>query len=63
MQKYRAMALETMKQIHDSGKIPIVCGGTNYYIESLMFEQEVSVLDKSVFLDKVKSLKSLVKSH
>ena len=38
MQKYQALALEIIQDIHSRGKLPIVVGGTNYYIESLLFE-------------------------
>jgi tRNA dimethylallyltransferase len=36
--KYRELALATIKDVHARGKTPVVCGGTNYYIESLLFE-------------------------
>lgn len=38
--KYTAAALKTIKTIHEKGKIPIVVGGTNYYIEALLFNQK-----------------------
>ena len=38
VQKYRKLALDTIKTIHLQGKIPVVCGGTNYYIEAVMFD-------------------------
>lgn len=31
--------MDSIDKIHGEGKIPVVCGGTNYYIESLMFEE------------------------
>lgn len=37
--KYREMALKAIEDIHGRGKVPIVVGGTNYYIESLVYEQ------------------------
>ena len=48
VQKYRELALQSIKEIHSQGRIPVVCGGTNYYIESLMFEQDVCTLDEAV---------------
>ena len=39
--KYVALALKTIEDIHQRGKIPVICGGTNYYIESLMFRDAV----------------------
>ena len=37
VQKYREMALTAISQVHARGNVPIVCGGTNYYIEALLF--------------------------
>jgi tRNA dimethylallyltransferase len=37
VRKYRAKALQAIADVHERGKVPIVCGGTNYYIESLLF--------------------------
>jgi tRNA dimethylallyltransferase len=39
VQKYKQLAIECIDKIHGESKIPVVCGGTNYYIESLMFEE------------------------
>ena len=36
--KYSEMARAAIKDIHSRGKLPVVAGGTNYYIESLLFE-------------------------
>ena len=40
VQQYRAMALASIEQIHERGKVPIVCGGTNYYVEALLFRND-----------------------
>eukprot|EP00347_Sterkiella_histriomuscorum_P023170 403335685 len=37
--KYRELALEAIRDIQSRGKVPIIVGGTNYYIESLVYEQ------------------------
>lgn len=42
VQRYRKMAIDVISDIHSRGKVPIVCGGTNYYIESLLFEETTS---------------------
>ncbi|CDW87769.1 trna mitochondrial [Stylonychia lemnae] len=49
--KYRDMALECIRDIQARGKIPIVVGGTNYYIESLVYEREVEefIYDQNQF--------------
>ena len=39
MNKYLALAIPTIAEIHSRGKLPIVVGGTNYYIEGLLFEK------------------------
>ena len=38
IQNYRHEALKAINDIKSRGKLPIVCGGTNYYIEALLFE-------------------------
>ncbi len=35
---YRAAALPMLRSIADGGKIPVVCGGTGFYINSLLFD-------------------------
>ncbi len=34
--KYVKLASETVKDIHDRGKLPIVCGGTGLFVDSLL---------------------------
>ena len=36
------MAIDTIAEIHSRNKIPVVCGGTNYYIEAIMLEKTPS---------------------
>ena len=40
VQKYREIALRAISDIQSRGNIPIVCGGTNYYIEALLFADD-----------------------
>ncbi|KAF2367224.1 tRNA dimethylallyltransferase [Trinorchestia longiramus] len=35
---FRDRALEVIKQLHGAGKLPVVVGGTHYYIESLLWQ-------------------------
>lgn len=42
VQKYRQRALEAISDVLNRGNVPIVCGGTNYYIESLLFSDDPS---------------------
>ena len=43
--KYLSLALEAIDEIHAKGKLPIVVGGTNYYIEGLLFHKATLALD------------------
>ena len=38
VQKYAQLALACIEDIHSRGKVPVITGGTNYYIEALLFE-------------------------
>ena len=35
---YKKMAEESLSQIFDNGKIPVVCGGTGFYINSILYD-------------------------
>ncbi|KAM3137308.1 hypothetical protein pb186bvf_010488 [Paramecium bursaria] len=37
---FQIVTLNTIDDIHKRGKIPVLVGGTHYYIESILFEQE-----------------------
>ena len=43
--KYLSLALPVIQDIHSRGKTPIVVGGTNYYIEGLLFEKVLSNIE------------------
>lgn len=45
VQKYRELALNKIEEIQARGKLAVVCGGTNYYIESIMFTTLLSSFD------------------
>ena len=47
VQKYREMALKAINEVHARGNVPIVCGGTNYYIESLLFHEDAATATKN----------------
>ena len=38
--KYREMAVEAIERVLGEGKLPIIVGGTNYYIESILFKSK-----------------------
>ena len=37
--EYEAAALKEIERIHGEGKIPIICGGTGYYIDAVLFKR------------------------
>lgn len=45
--KFQATALEIISDLHRRKKIPVIVGGTNYYIESLLWDQLINELEKS----------------
>ena len=53
------MALEVIKEIHGRGKTPIIVGGTNYYIESLLLEK----VDQPAVMNDPSSTPELMKSY
>ena len=58
VQKYVALALKTIDDIHGRGKVPVICGGTNYYIESLMFRDPAEVsFEKIGFDNRIEALR------
>ena len=40
VQKYTCMAVDVIRDVCARGKLPVVVGGTNYYIEGLLFDKE-----------------------
>lgn len=43
--KFKTMALEAMEQIYEKGKIPIICGGTGFYIQALLYDIQFEEMD------------------
>lgn len=44
--RYRELAREAVFDIHNRGKLPIVCGGTGLYINSIMYDMDFSGASK-----------------
>lgn len=40
--KYFSEALRCVNQIKTRGKVPVIVGGTNYYLETLLYNIEIS---------------------
>ncbi|CAI4232120.1 unnamed protein product [Auanema sp. JU1783] len=38
VQQFREMGLQAIKEIQERGNIPVIAGGTTYYVESLLFQ-------------------------
>lgn len=55
--EYQKMAVEKIEDILERGKVPIVCGGTGLYINSILFEMNFSNYDTELKA-KVKELAS-----
>lgn len=36
--KFKELALEAMNKIYKKGKIPIICGGTGFYIQAILYD-------------------------
>ena len=58
MNKYLELAIPKVDEILSRGKLPIVVGGTNYYIEGLLFDKAQAEL----IYDQVKSDEALIKA-
>ena len=57
--KYLELAIPKVDEILSSGKLPIVVGGTNYYIEGLLFDKA----QHELIYDQVKSDEALIKAR
>lgn len=44
--EYQALAKQYIKQIFESGKTPVISGGTGLYINSLLYDMDFSVMPK-----------------
>lgn len=45
---YKQLALAYIKQISDSGKLPVVCGGTGLYVNSLVYDMDFDAPEGSM---------------
>ena len=44
--KFQEMAKEAIKEIYDKGKIPIIVGGTGFYIQSVLYDIDFTQTDE-----------------
>lgn len=54
--KYQSLALSAIQTIRDKGKIPIIVGGTMYYIEALLLQRPF--VQKEVMIPELESLET-----
>jgi tRNA dimethylallyltransferase len=62
--RFKRLAQKAIKEIYSKGKIPIVCGGTGFYIDSLVYDLNLPEVKADLKLRKQfekKSLKDLQK--
>ena len=45
--KYRALAMDAVRDIHDRGKLPVICGGTGLYLDALLYELDFAGIPES----------------
>ena len=44
--RFQSMAKEAMNRIYDSGKVPIIVGGTGFYIQSVLYDIDFAETDE-----------------
>jgi tRNA dimethylallyltransferase len=55
---YTNLALEKIEEIYSRGNIPIICGGTGFYIDSLLYDYDLPEVTKNDNLRKELELKT-----
>lgn len=45
--KFKEMVLQCMDEIYAKGKVPIICGGTGFYIQAILYDIEFSDCDSN----------------
>lgn len=61
---FQTMARETMQNIYDRNKLPIVCGGTGLYIKSLLYDYEFKEQQRDeAFFDFLQTLSTSQLAH
>lgn len=43
---FQSMAKDALDSIYNSGKIPIICGGTGFYIQSVIYDTDFTMADE-----------------
>lgn len=50
--RFKEMAMKAMKEIYEKGKIPIVVGGTGFYIQALLYDIDFSKKEETSIREK-----------
>lgn len=50
--RFQKMALEEMEQIYEKGKIPLIVGGTGFYIQSVLYNIDFTENDSPMIIGK-----------
>ena len=48
--RFQSMAREAMRQIADEGRLPILCGGTGFYIQALLYDIDFTQMEENTQL-------------
>ncbi|CEF63874.1 tRNA dimethylallyltransferase, mitochondrial [Strongyloides ratti] len=56
--QFKDDCIEVMNNLWDQGKLPVICGGTNYYIEAVLFKDNLISTDKN----NVKTIRQMLKN-
>jgi len=57
--QFKVAALKVIKKLHKQNKLPIICGGTGFYIDSLVYDLQIPEVKENVKLRKELEKKSL----
>lgn len=59
--RFKELALSAMKDIYSRGKLPIICGGTGFYIQALLYD--IQFTDQAVDYDFRASLENFADNY
>ncbi len=59
--KFKELALDAMEDIYSKGKLPIICGGTGFYIQALLYD--IQFTENAVDYEYRKSLEDIANTR
>ena len=57
--QFKSATLKVIKKVHKQNKLPIICGGTGFYIDSLIYDLQIPEVKENVELRKKLEKKSI----